>query len=127
MRNRLLAGATMLTLLAAGCSSATMRSPAPNAAPTSYGPNVVHSSGIGQTTRIGDTRDALRERLAASRGDCAEQLRGVPQANLVFDATDRLALIWFESPLRTPEGVGNGSTVAQVRQAYAQATELAAP
>jgi hypothetical protein len=99
---------------------------APTATPT-YGPNVVHSEGIGQRTRIGDKRSALAPELAESRGNCAEQLRSVPQANLVFDASDKLALIWFEDPLRTPEGVGNGSTLAEVRKAYPQATELAPP
>ena len=51
----------------------------------------------------------------------------MPQANLVFDTADKLALIWFEDPLRTPEGIGNGSTVADVRQAYPQLSELTPP
>jgi hypothetical protein len=116
----------LLTLLAAGCGSVTPRS-APSPTSTAYGPNVVHSEGIGQNTRIGDTRSTLRPRLADSRGNCAEQLRDVPQANLVFDGSDKLALIWFESPLRTPEGVGNGSTLAEVRQAYPTLSELTPP
>jgi hypothetical protein len=116
----------LLTLLAAGCGSVTSGS-APSATPTAYGPNVVHSEGVGQDARIGDTRSALRPRLAESRGNCAEQLRDVPQANLVFDGSDKLALIWFEDPLRTPEGIGNGSTIAEVRQAYPALSELAPP
>ncbi|GHJ46527.1 hypothetical protein Cs7R123_38690 [Catellatospora sp. TT07R-123] len=113
---------------AAQATTATHTAPVRGAVVSSVaqGPDIVDLQGV-RGLRFGDTRTDLDPRLDKTRMGCAAQASGMPEGSLVFGPDDRLALVWFDHPLRTPEGVHTGSTVAQVRAAYPQAQELTPP
>jgi hypothetical protein len=59
-------------------------------------------------------------------GDCGRTITDMPQVSPVF-VDDKLALLWVNAPLHTPEGITVGSPVSQVRAAYPQASAVPAP
>ncbi|MDI1464271.1 hypothetical protein QEZ54_25185 [Catellatospora sp. KI3] len=124
--------ATVMMLGGAACAAqatnATHTTPERGSvvASVAQGPDIVDLQGV-RGMRFGATRGDLDSRLDKSRAGCSSQATGMPEGSLVFGPDDRLALVWFDSPLRTPEGVHTGSTVAEVRGAYPQAQRLTAP
>lgn len=121
---------TVVTL-AAGCAEPGQPA-APPAPPStsqspSYGPNVVNYEGAANM-RFGDTERDLTDRGVVVRDlpQCGPRMAEQTGASPVFVA-GRLALIWADPPLRTPEGIGVGAPVANTRETYPAATELTAP
>lgn len=97
-----------------------------SATAVAQGPDIVHFQGV-RDVRFGTSRADLDARLNNARTGCSAQVTGMPEGNLVFAADDRLVLMWFDAPLRTPEGVHTGSTLQEARAAYPQARALTAP
>lgn len=114
--------AAMIMVGLVGCGGA----PDP-AASTPTAADVVSTEGLGPI-RFGEAREDLEREhgLVQRSGDCMPRLPAYPSASPVLDG-DRLVLLWAEPPLRTPDGLTVGSPVTQVRQAYPEAQELAAP
>lgn len=104
-------------------------SPAPPGPPGPGRPGtpVITADGLAGI-EFGATRAALVERhgLRQEPGDCAARLPAQPAVSPVFDG-DRLVLLWADPPVRTPEGLGVGTPVGQVRAAHPTAVELTAP
>lgn len=77
---------------------------------------------------FGDTSSTLARQhgLVRKPGDCGPTLPDAPQVSPVF-VDDKLALLWVNAPLHTPEGITVGSPVHQVRAVYPNATDLPAP
>ncbi|GAA2352396.1 hypothetical protein Cme02nite_26210 [Catellatospora methionotrophica] len=119
-------------MLGAACAQATQAPAIPeqgaavSATPVAQGPDIVHLQGV-RDVRFGTKRADLEPRLDRARSGCSTQVTGMPQGNLVFAADDRLVMMWFDAPLRTPEGVHTGSPLADVRAAYPDAEVLTAP
>ncbi|MEU8000798.1 hypothetical protein AB0B66_06515 [Catellatospora sp. NPDC049111] len=119
-------------LLGGACAQATQapatpeQGPVVSATPVVQGPDIVHLQGV-RDVRFGAKRAELEHRLDKARTGCSTQVTGMPQGNLVFAADDRLVMMWFDAPLRTPEGVHTGSTVQEARTAYPKAEVLTAP
>jgi hypothetical protein len=88
--------------------------------------NVVNLTGLGEI-RFGLKRSELVEHLNTDLPGCNTQLRAHPEGSLVFTQEDEFVLIWFNAPLRTPEGITTGSSVASARAAYPGASRLKAP
>ncbi|WP_155369372.1 hypothetical protein [Catellatospora vulcania] len=126
-----LALATVM-MLSAACAQATQATTAPaqgpavSATPVVQGPDIVHLQGV-RDVRFGAKRADLEPRLDKARNGCSTQVTGMPQGNLVFAADDRLVMMWFDAPLRTPEGVHTGSSLQEARTAYPDAQVLTAP
>lgn len=121
--------AAIAALTACGPAPQTQQAQlAPNTATVAvtYGPDVVHLQGV-RDVRFGHTRADLNDRLAKTVGECSARVTDLPQGDLVFAADDRLVLLWFDAPLRTPEGISTASTLDAARKAYPQAKELKAP
>lgn len=95
-------------------------------ATVSYGPDVVQLQGV-RDVRFGSTRTELDKRLAKTVAQCNSRVTDLPNGSLVFAADERLVLLWFDAPLRTPEGISTASTLDAARKAYPQAKELKAP
>lgn len=123
----------MLTVLAmvglAGCRASTEVEPTATASTmvTADSPVLTHQGLAG--IEFGEPRaDLVREfGLQQANGDCAARLPDHPSVSPVFDAEDRLVLLWADSPVRTSEGIGVGSSVAEVQQAYPHSQQLRAP
>ncbi|MEV4415718.1 hypothetical protein [Catellatospora sp. NPDC049609] len=97
-----------------------------SATAVAQGPDIVHFQGV-RDVRFGTSRTELDSRLDKSRAGCSTQVTGMPQGNLVFAADDRLVMMWFDAPLRTPEGISTGSALPDARAAYPGAQVLTAP
>lgn len=119
-------------MLGAACAQATQPPATPeqgavvSATPVAQGPDIVHLQGV-RDVRFGTKRADLEPRLDKARSGCSAQVTGMPQGNLVFAADDRLVMMWFDAPLRTPEGVHTGSSLREARTAYPDAQVLTAP
>jgi hypothetical protein len=87
---------------------------------------VVHVTGMGEL-RFGEIRANLEEHLSSEMPGCNVQLKNFPQGSAVFDEDGRLAVMWFEAPMRTPQGVMTGVSVGQAKETYPGARELEAP
>ncbi|RKR89499.1 hypothetical protein BDK92_3851 [Micromonospora pisi] len=116
-------------LVVALVASASGSTPAP---PTSgntgsFGPDVVHLSGV-RNIEFGDTETELTRRgvLEPEPASCGPNLNGLATVGPVFDH-DRLVLMWVSPPMHTPEGVTVGTPVNTVHARYPTATELTAP
>lgn len=118
----------MLVGVATLTGACTAPAAKPAAASTaSYGPDVVSLDGLrdirfGQPPAEMITRGVLRTPEDA----CGPRLADIPQASPVF-AEDKLVLLWFNPPLKTPENVAVGTTVTEVRKAYPDAQALTPP
>jgi hypothetical protein len=113
--------------LLSGCTQATTRTETVSSpSQERTGAEVVNVTGFGEI-RIGSTRADLGSHLGSDLPGCNTQLRGYPQGSAVFTNDDRFVLLWFNEPLKTPEGVTTGTSFAQVKAAYPQAVELTAP
>jgi hypothetical protein len=124
---RNVAAYAVLMALMAGCDGGRpSAAPSPDG-PGSYGPDVVHYDGVHEL-RFGDSERALTERGVVVRDvpECGPRMAKPTGASPVFVA-GRLALVWADPPLHTPEQVAVGDSVAEARKAYPAATELAAP
>ncbi|GAA1879284.1 hypothetical protein [Asanoa iriomotensis] len=64
--------------------------------------------------------------MAKPANACGPVLTGVSEAHPVF-ADGQLVLLWANPPLKTPEGVGVGTSLAAAKAAYPQATAMVAP
>jgi hypothetical protein len=119
-RAAVLAGLLALTTACAGGGDASPPPPIP-------APDVVNYHGIRQM-RFGETERALTERGLVVRDvpRCGPRMTRPNGAGPVF-VDGRLALVWADPPLRTPEGIAVGSALADVRRAYPNADNLAAP
>jgi hypothetical protein len=71
-------------------------------------------------------RDLVAAGKVSEEGPCGPVFPDIPYASPVFDG-DRLVLVWAHAPLRTPERISEGSSLAQARQAYPTAVELTRP
>jgi hypothetical protein len=114
--------------LVAGCSTTAAESDSPvTAAAAGKQVDVVDFEGIGDID-FGATKADLTSRglLITPAEACGPRLAGFGDVSPVF-AGERLALLWVNPPLATPEGVGVGSSLADVKAAYPQATALTAP
>lgn len=123
-------GLMCLTVLSTACSGGhDEHPPAPPGASTgsSYGPDVVHLGGVHQMS-FGDTEEELTDRGVVVRDvpECGPRMKQPTGASPVF-VDGKLALVWADPPLRTPEGVAVGTSLAEARKAYPDATALAAP
>jgi hypothetical protein len=119
------AALAVLMALAAGC---TDQSEPPRAsAPTGYAQDVVDFHGV-REMRFGDTERDLTDRGLVVRDvpRCGPRMARPTGAGPVF-VDGRLALVWADPPLRTPEGIAVGSALADAHRAYPSADELPAP
>jgi hypothetical protein len=78
--------------------------------------------------RFGDTERALTERGVVVRDvpQCGPRMVRPSGASPIF-VDGKLALVWADPPLRTPEGVSVGDAVTKARTAYPAAKPLSAP
>lgn len=109
-----------------GLSSAPAPSPTTDVAPA-YGPHVVHYQGV-RELRFGDTERDLTDRGIIVRDvpQCGPRMATPTGVGPVF-IDGRLALVWADPPLHTPEGISVGDDLSTARAAYPSAQELAAP
>jgi hypothetical protein len=116
----------LITALALSACAQVTRAPDPP--PPSEEPRgeVVSVTGLGEV-KIGSTRADLGRHLDTEPPGCNTRLRVHPQGSLVFTSDGRFVLLWFDSPLRTSEGVTTGTEIGKVRAAYPGAIELTAP
>jgi hypothetical protein len=115
-----------LLIGAVGAGSGPSNDPAtPAGAP--YGPDVIRLTGF-RNIAFGDSAQELTRRgvLGPQETPCGPSLTGLDAVSPVF-ADDRLVLLWFEPPMRTPEGITVGTPVDAVPAAYPSATWLTAP
>ncbi|WP_290859729.1 hypothetical protein [Hamadaea sp.] len=102
--------------------------PAPSSAPAATGSDqVVTFAGIADV-RFGDTVAELTadHGLTKPPGACVMQFADLTGVDPVF-VDNRLVLLWAHAPVRTPEGISEGSAVDAVRQAYSGEVELTPP
>lgn len=78
--------------------------------------------------RFGDTERDLTDRGVVIRDEpeCGPRVAASTGIGPVF-IDGRLALVWADPPLHTPEGISVGDSLAATRAAYPDATELTAP
>jgi hypothetical protein len=114
--------------LVAGCSATDSGSAEPVAvAAAGEKVDVVDFEGIGDIDFGATKADLARRGLLITPAEaCGPRLAGLGEVSPVF-AGERLALLWVNPPLTTPEGVGVGSSLGAARAAYPQATALTAP
>lgn len=95
--------------------------------PLVAGSAVVTYDGV-RELRFGDTERDLTDRGVVIRDapDCGPQVVASTGIGPVF-IDGRLALVWADPPLHTPEGISVGDSLAATRAAYPGATELTAP
>jgi hypothetical protein len=120
---------TVAAGLVAGCASSTPSATPQRvvAAESVRAAEVVDFDGV-RNVAFGDTKAQLTAKglVATPKEACGPRLVGIDQVSPVF-ADERLVLLWAYPPFATPEGIGVGSTLADVRAAYPQATPLTAP
>jgi hypothetical protein len=87
---------------------------------------VVNVTGLGEI-KIGLKRTDLADHLNTDLPGCNPQLRAYPQGSAVFSQDERLVLMWFNAPLRTPEGITTGTPLEAVKATYPHAIEAKAP
>ncbi len=109
-------------LAVAGCAQIAP-APVTSAAPSDDVVEVTGHNGF----RFGASRAEMAPFINQDLPGCNAQLAGRPEGSLVFGPDDRLVLLWFEAPLRTPEGVSTGDALAEVEAAYPEAITIAAP
>jgi len=122
------AAALVLVALTAACSGAgDAQPPSRPGTSTASAPDVVDYQGVRQM-RFGETERELTDRGLVVRDvpRCGPRMARPSGAGPVF-VDGRLALVWADPPLRTPEGVAVGSPLAEVRRAYPAADDLPAP
>lgn len=97
------------------------------AAAAAPGPQVVRYTGV-PGLAFGDTEQDLIRRGVVVRDtpECNPRMVRPTGATPVF-VDGRLALLWADPPLHTPEGIAVGDSVASVRKAYPAASDLAPP
>lgn len=89
-------------------------------------PDVIDLKGL-HGIEFGDTEQELARRgVLQPEAPCGAALAGLDTVSPIF-ADERLVLLWASPPMRTPEGVTEGTPVKRVRAAYPTATRLAAP
>jgi hypothetical protein len=112
-----------LVALTTACAGGGDAPPPPTARP----PDVVDYQGV-RLMRFGETERALTDRGVVVRDvpRCGPRMARPDGTGPVF-VDGRLALVWADPPLRTPEGISVGSTLAEVRRAYPAGNELGAP
>ncbi|MEV0270211.1 hypothetical protein AB0H43_15635 [Hamadaea sp. NPDC050747] len=98
-----------------------------NAPRTSGSDDIVTFAGIADI-KFGDTvaEVTAEHGLTKHQGACVMQFGDLTGVDPVF-AQDRLVLLWAHAPVRTPEGISEGSSVEAVRQAYSDEVELTPP
>jgi len=117
----------LLAAFAAGCTDGSA-SPPPRAGPTATpASDVVDFDGV-REMRFGQTERELTDRGVVVRDipRCGPRMARPTGAGPLF-VDGRLALMWADPPLRTPEGIAVGSTVADARRVYPAASDLAPP
>ncbi|MCP2322529.1 hypothetical protein HDA40_001036 [Hamadaea flava] len=94
---------------------------------TSGSDDVVTFSGIADV-KFGDTVADLtvEHGLTKQPGACVMRFGDLAGVDPVF-VEDRLVLLWAHAPVRTPEGISEGSPVDAVRRAYSGEVELTPP
>jgi hypothetical protein len=124
MRYALLAGVMTATLATALIGYGTINAAS---AQEGEGGEIVTAKGL-PDIEIGSQRvDLVRTQgMAQGPGDCAPRLPTQPAASPVFDDNE-LVLLWADPPLRTPDGVGVGSSIADVTAHFPDAEPLTAP
>jgi hypothetical protein len=112
-----------LLALTTACAGGEDAHPPPATRP----PDVVDYQGVRQM-RFGETEGALTDRGVVVRDvpRCGPRMARPDGTGPVF-VDGRLALVWADPPLRTPEGITVGSALADVRRAYPAGNDLAAP
>ncbi|MBY8872864.1 hypothetical protein K7640_13565 [Micromonospora sp. PLK6-60] len=77
---------------------------------------------------FGDSEQELTRRgvLRSDVDACGPLLAGHGSVSPIF-VDDRLVLLWADDPMSTPEGIGAGTPVAEVRARYPSAIRLRAP
>ena len=123
-------GVACAALLVTGCGNdGDQARPAPSIAGSAgtTGSEVVDYEGI-REIRFGDTEQELTARglLIKDVPECGPRMKQPTGASPVF-VDGRLALVWADPPLRTPEGIGVGTSLTEMRSAYPQAAALTAP
>jgi hypothetical protein len=90
-------------------------------------PPVIDLHGL-HTIEFGDTEQELTRRgvLQPQADACGLGLAGHEAVSPIF-AGDRLVLLWVSPPVRTPEGVTDGTPVSKVRASYPTVSRLTAP
>ncbi|HEU5110828.1 MAG TPA: hypothetical protein VFT95_19990 [Micromonosporaceae bacterium] len=117
-----------LLALTSACGGGGDAPPPPGPSPTAASAaDIVDLQGVRQM-RFGETERDLTDRGLVVRDvpRCGPRMARPNGAGPVF-VDGRLALVWADPPLRTPEGIGVGSGVSDVRQAYPAANALSAP
>jgi hypothetical protein len=121
------AALAVLVALAAGCTDQPEPAPPRASTPAGYGQDVVDFLGV-RDMRFGDTERDLTDRGLVVRDvpRCGPRMARPTGAGPVF-VDGRLALVWADPPLRTPEGIAVGSALADAHRAYPSADVLPAP
>jgi len=125
----LVAGAVALVSVAGSTGWSPSRrgeASTPAAAPT-VDSNVIDFAGL-RGIQFGASMGELEASGAVSTSEpaCGPTFPDIKTASPVFDG-DRLVLIWAHPPLRTPEGVTVGTSVAEAKRAYPSALALTPP
>ena len=123
-------GATLAVFVLAlpGCGPETGRpAAAPPTTPQATGANVIDFHGL-PGIAIGASLGELTTSgaITTTGPGCGPAFVAVQDASPAFDA-DKLVLIWAYPPLHTPEHVGVGSSIEDVRAAYPSSVNLSAP
>lgn len=89
--------------------------------------NTITLSGF-DDIHFGESRSELTARhgLRTTRAGCRPRFTDRSQLGPVF-VDGKLAMLWADPPLHTPEGVSVGTTVTQARQSYPDAVSLPPP
>ena len=121
----------VITLLAlsAGCTASARRLPIvqpvfSQSATPGYGPQVVQFAGFRDIT-FGEMRaDLTAKGYLKTEGErCGPRLARTPELTPMFEG-DRLVMVWVNPPFHTPEGLGIGTPLAEVRRTYPTVREL---
>ncbi|WFE37295.1 hypothetical protein [Micromonospora sp. WMMD998] len=115
-------------LVAASAAGSGVRPQGPEVAARPVGTaEVVSLNGL-RNAEFGATEDDLTRRglLRTDEEACGPTLAGHGSVSPIF-VDDRLVLLWLDDPMTTPEGIGAGTPVGEVRAAYPGAAALPAP
>ena len=88
---------------------------------------MIHLQGLGGLEFGASEAELTRQgALLPETTACGPRLANISTVSPVF-ADDRLVLLWASPPMRTPEGIGVGTAIGTVWQAYPRAKALSAP